>query len=471
MPNPYNYSTVVTDPDRFFGRGAVLEDLCTRLRNMQSTSIVGLRRIGKSSLLYQLAHTLPDRLGQNYVPIYIDLQDARYRTVADLVKTVAMRLNQSMGGVSDVQAADTSSQQDASRRNYLVRLRQILDTSFDEGDLRTVCFDLGVDYENLPGEGKANKARELVIHLERCGRIPELVEIGVQRRPNVSWEHIPEASRGILSAFQNAPLEQVREMFKARRLRGKLTVGSVTDMASFSEMLHNLDHTGVRPVLCLDEFEEFMRHPDEFDDDFLEALRSLGGLSKLAMITASRTPLVELVRAGRLTSPFYNIFSQIELGLIEYDAARALRRVPFVRDGIPLSAEHEALVEELGGRHPFFLQMACYHLYDALFSPQGEWADRVRQYFNYDAKAQFERLWGQMRADERVALKVVIGQGVPVKETKETLKRLARLGLVEQKDGEWRPFSQAFAERLRQYLIPERRRNVLERLRDIVRPS
>lgn len=78
------------------------------------------------------------------------------------------------------------------RRKYLTNLRKILVEYFTEGELRTLCFNLTVDYDSLPGEGKTDKARELVIHLENRGRIPELVKLGRQQRPNVSWEDAPE---------------------------------------------------------------------------------------------------------------------------------------------------------------------------------------------------------------------------------------------------------------------------------------
>jgi hypothetical protein len=44
-----------------------------------------------------------------------------------------------------------------------------------------------VDYGDLPGEGKTNKARELVTYLENRGRIPELVKRGVELRPLLDW--------------------------------------------------------------------------------------------------------------------------------------------------------------------------------------------------------------------------------------------------------------------------------------------
>jgi hypothetical protein len=72
-------------------------------------------------------------------------------------------------------------------REYLIRLRQTLTARFDVGELRTLCFDLGVDYDDLPGQGRASKARELIRYLERRDRIPDLVSFGGQMRPDISW--------------------------------------------------------------------------------------------------------------------------------------------------------------------------------------------------------------------------------------------------------------------------------------------
>jgi hypothetical protein len=67
------------------------------------------------------------------------------------------------------------------------RLRQVLAERFDEGELRTLCFDLGIEYDDLPGEGRAGRARELVAYLERRDRIPYLMELGRRVRPDVLW--------------------------------------------------------------------------------------------------------------------------------------------------------------------------------------------------------------------------------------------------------------------------------------------
>lgn len=68
------------------------------------------------------------------------------------------------------------------------KLRQILNDYFNESELQNLAFDLGLDYENLPGKSKGDKARELIAFLERRGRLSELVQTCYQLRPNASWE-------------------------------------------------------------------------------------------------------------------------------------------------------------------------------------------------------------------------------------------------------------------------------------------
>lgn len=68
------------------------------------------------------------------------------------------------------------------------QIRETLDKYFDDGELRTLCFDLGIDYDNLSGDDKADKARELVRHCERRGRVVALYEAIYHRRPNAFWE-------------------------------------------------------------------------------------------------------------------------------------------------------------------------------------------------------------------------------------------------------------------------------------------
>jgi hypothetical protein len=104
MPNPFFYSGRVTDPARFVGRHAELRRIFSLLETahtgqLQSVSIVGPRRIGRSSLLYHVTQVYPDRLNHphDYLFTYIDLQSGACSTLDGLLATILREL---LGGVS-----------------------------------------------------------------------------------------------------------------------------------------------------------------------------------------------------------------------------------------------------------------------------------------------------------------------------------------------------------------------------------
>ena len=79
-------------------------------------------------------------------------------------------------------------------RPELIKLHQVLSGAFDGEEFRTLCFYLSVDYDSLRGEGLAAKARELIVYVERRGRVDELVRMGRQMRPDVDWRGIAPAA-------------------------------------------------------------------------------------------------------------------------------------------------------------------------------------------------------------------------------------------------------------------------------------
>ena len=53
-----------------------------------------------------------------------------------------------------------------------VALRRTLDDRFDLEEIRNLCFDLNIDFDDLRGEGK--KAREVVAYCQRRSRLQDL---------------------------------------------------------------------------------------------------------------------------------------------------------------------------------------------------------------------------------------------------------------------------------------------------------
>ncbi|MBI4232945.1 MAG: HD domain-containing protein [Chloroflexi bacterium] len=78
--NPFSYGNPISNPSRFFGRQQEVAQVFSRLRNpeFESSSIVGERRTGKTSLLNYISHpTVAERFGLDLSAhhfVYLDLE-------------------------------------------------------------------------------------------------------------------------------------------------------------------------------------------------------------------------------------------------------------------------------------------------------------------------------------------------------------------------------------------------------------
>jgi hypothetical protein len=69
----------------------------------------------------------------------------------------------------------------------VVALRRQIEAAFSLDELRTLCFDLSIDHEALPGQTRSALSRELVEYCRRRGRLAELARACQALRPNVPW--------------------------------------------------------------------------------------------------------------------------------------------------------------------------------------------------------------------------------------------------------------------------------------------
>ena len=94
--NPFTIGPMIMKEEDFIGREAQLSDILTHIRNQGSVSIVGDRRIGKSSLLYHIFLTgnrrLEDIDNKRFNFIYIDLHDPRFKTVSLFLPTIGKKV-------------------------------------------------------------------------------------------------------------------------------------------------------------------------------------------------------------------------------------------------------------------------------------------------------------------------------------------------------------------------------------------
>ena len=84
--------------------------------------------------------------------------------------------------------------------DYQTTLRDLRDAivqHFSEEEVKTLCFDLDIDYESISGEGKAGKIRELLHVLRRSDRVPELFSALSRIQSGAEWiEDLKESAGG-----------------------------------------------------------------------------------------------------------------------------------------------------------------------------------------------------------------------------------------------------------------------------------
>lgn len=69
----------------------------------------------------------------------------------------------------------------------ITKLRQMMGEVFNDSELRTLCQDLNMDYDDIPGAAKTDKIRELIAVMKRQGRVPQLVVFCERLRSGRNW--------------------------------------------------------------------------------------------------------------------------------------------------------------------------------------------------------------------------------------------------------------------------------------------
>ena len=92
-----------------------------------------------------------------------------------------------------------------------VELAKFIRDKFNDSELRDLCFELHIDYESLPGEGKAAKARELVSFCERRDRLPELERTARQVLAAEAQSSVPATDRAQEKTSLQRQLAEARE--------------------------------------------------------------------------------------------------------------------------------------------------------------------------------------------------------------------------------------------------------------------
>lgn len=163
-----------------------------------------------------------------------------------------------------------------------IRLRQLLYQSFDIEEIITLCFDLGLDFDDLGGSGKASKTRELIKATARRGQILDLIGQCAASRPRIDWQPFIDAVTSnpdifMLPAIEDAYKQPVEEGLVAlvelmHTPKVRETVGSfqadfravcdqldaVDQYKTLHDLLHTLQYRCYNPLA-----REASRFPDD----------------------------------------------------------------------------------------------------------------------------------------------------------------------------------------------------------------
>jgi tRNA A-37 threonylcarbamoyl transferase component Bud32 len=325
--NPYLSRGPVRSPEMFFGRQETLREIADFLRGNQSVSLVGPRKIGKTSLLFQLIRL-----------------------------TVAQHL--------------------------------------DIGANRLFCY---LDCEGMGDDSPQDVLQQFAIELRS--------ELQAHDRPE----------EPALEAACTSP-----------------------SRLSFEGAARALGKQGLSIVIILDEFERLSAN-GKLDVNFFNALRSMASRFPLAFITASATPLIELTFSGRsqeiLSSPFFNIFAQIYLLGLAEDEARALLWIPSEKAGRPFPASLQDSLFQFVGSHPFLIQVACFHAFDA-----DAGAEEAERNAARELQSHFEYCWRNLDESQRSVLRAACAPqpGTAFSGSdRNCLRALEQKAILEQRGGTW----------------------------------
>ena len=72
----------------------------------------------------------------------------------------------------------------------LIELHHKIVKCFNVSEFIQLCFELDVDHELLNGQNKGDRSRELIGHMQRRDRLPELVLACQRLRPNETWPDV-----------------------------------------------------------------------------------------------------------------------------------------------------------------------------------------------------------------------------------------------------------------------------------------
>jgi hypothetical protein len=75
----------------------------------------------------------------------------------------------------------------SSNQEYLVHIRNVIYDSFNKGEIKSLCYDLGIEDEDIPSTTRNEMVIELIRYTVRHGRFKALIDRCKELRPHQEW--------------------------------------------------------------------------------------------------------------------------------------------------------------------------------------------------------------------------------------------------------------------------------------------
>ena len=199
--------------------------------------------------------------------------------------------------------------------------------------------------------------------------------------------------------------------------------------------LHQISKNDTAVVVLLDEFE-LLAANEQLTPYFFARLRGLTTKYGLAYLTASQRPLFAITAEEEiLSSPFFNIFVTLPLGLFTMEASQQMIRDRLENISCSFSDDLIDYLIFLVGPHPFFLHVAAYHAFQAItqeatLKDKDDFA-QLDNPIEVEADSHLGYLWQNLTAEEQYALAIADG---PI----DSLRLLEQQCLLEANNDDYR---------------------------------
>ncbi len=300
---------------------------------------------------------------------------------------------------------------------------------FHRGAIRHIEDFVGREAESAQMLGLLRNGQSVsLIGPRRIGKSSLLLHLSNETIREPCQLHSPHALFVILDCQELAgsPPEEVYELLLDALLDAAKQAGlqlAATDQPgtyrALDRALQQVYRQGSSVVVIMDEFE-LLAANQHLTPYFFARLRGLTTKYGLAYLTASQRPLFAITaEEAVLSSPFFNIFVTMPLGLFTEAEAQELFRRRLERTTVVFPPEMIEYLITLVGLHPFFLHIGGYHAVQELINGEiGPPADgpldeselqRLDGPIELEAESHLGYLWQNLSPEDQHALAIADG--------------------------------------------------------------